>query len=123
MKLVVAATALMAILGTVNGFVGTTTARQSLVTSRHMAEESAQAMTDYLAKSHEEKIRAIKEIETKKNAEIEVSPNKWLVMMGCFIVAKVRHIGVSSIFAVFQFDVFRCLLITCSLHNNIFTGS
>lgn len=37
-------------------------------------EASAQALSDYMAKSHEEKLRAIKEVEAKKNAEIEVSP-------------------------------------------------
>jgi hypothetical protein len=34
-------------------------------------EERAAALSDYLAKSHEEKLRAIKEVETKKNVEIE----------------------------------------------------
>jgi hypothetical protein len=37
-------------------------------------EASAQALSDYMAKSHEEKLRAIKEVEAKKNTEIEVSP-------------------------------------------------
>ena len=34
---------------------------------------SVQALSDYMAKSHEEKLRAIKEVENKKNAEIAVS--------------------------------------------------
>lgn len=33
---------------------------------------NAQALSDYMAKSHEEKLRAVKEIEDKKNAEIQV---------------------------------------------------
>ena len=33
----------------------------------------AQALSDYMAKSHEEKLRAIKEVEDKKNLEITVS--------------------------------------------------
>lgn len=35
--------------------------------------DGAQAMSDYMAKSHEEKLRAIKEVEEKKNSEIAVS--------------------------------------------------
>lgn len=35
------------------------------------AEESAQALTDYMAKAHEEKVRAMKEMETKFKDEIE----------------------------------------------------
>jgi len=36
-------------------------------------DAAAKAMSDYMAKSHEEKLRAIKEVESKKNAEIDVS--------------------------------------------------
>ena len=36
------------------------------------AEESAKALSDYMAKSHEDKLRAVKDAETKKNAEIQV---------------------------------------------------
>ena len=36
-------------------------------------DASAQALSDYMSKSHEEKLRAIKAVEDKKNAEIEVS--------------------------------------------------
>ena len=36
------------------------------------AEETAKAMTDYMAKSHEEKLLAIKQVEASKAAEIEV---------------------------------------------------
>ncbi|KAL7485048.1 hypothetical protein ACHAW6_010645 [Cyclotella cf. meneghiniana] len=34
-------------------------------------DAAAKAMSDYMAKSHEEKLRAIKEVESKKNAEID----------------------------------------------------
>jgi hypothetical protein len=36
------------------------------------AEESAKALSDYMAKSHEDKLRAVKDAEAKKNAEIQV---------------------------------------------------
>ena len=36
------------------------------------AEDSAKAFTDYMAKSHEEKLKALKDLEDKKNVEIEV---------------------------------------------------
>ena len=35
-------------------------------------DASAQALSDYMAKSHEEKLRAVKDVEDKKNSEIEV---------------------------------------------------
>lgn len=35
-------------------------------------EESAKALSDYMAKSHEDKVRAIKDLEDKKNTEIKV---------------------------------------------------
>ena len=34
--------------------------------------DTAQQMTEYLAKAHEEKLRAVKQAEAAKNAEIEV---------------------------------------------------
>jgi hypothetical protein len=37
------------------------------------AEESAQALTNYMAKAHEEKLKALKALELKKDAEIKVS--------------------------------------------------
>ena len=40
------------------------------------AEESAKALSDYMAKSHEDKLRAVKDAETKKNAEIQVRTYK-----------------------------------------------
>jgi hypothetical protein len=36
-------------------------------------DEAAQALSDYMAKSHVEKLKAIKEVEDKKNSEIVVS--------------------------------------------------
>jgi hypothetical protein len=33
---------------------------------------NSKALTDYMAKSHEEKLRAVKEAEERKNAEIQV---------------------------------------------------
>ena len=35
--------------------------------------DDAQSLSDYMAKSHEEKLRAVKDIEDKKNSEIAVS--------------------------------------------------
>lgn len=48
--------------------------RSSTSTSTSLAvsaEESAKAFTDYMAKSHVEKLKALKELEDKKNSEIE----------------------------------------------------
>lgn len=39
---------------------------------RAAPDGNAQALTDYMAKSHEEKLRAVKDAEDKKNAEIQV---------------------------------------------------
>lgn len=36
-------------------------------------ETALDSLSDYLARAHDEKLRAIKEVETKKNAEIAVS--------------------------------------------------
>ena len=44
-------------------------------------DASAQALSDYMSKSHEEKLRAIKAVEDKKNAEIEVSGPYFVVCM------------------------------------------
>ena len=35
-------------------------------------DASAKAFTDYMAKSHEDKLKALKELENKKNMEIKV---------------------------------------------------
>ena len=37
------------------------------------ADASAKALSDYMAKSHEEKLKAVREVEARKNAEIQVS--------------------------------------------------
>ena len=44
-------------------------------------DASARALSDYMSKSHEEKLRAIKAVEDKKNAEIEVSGPYFVVCM------------------------------------------
>ncbi len=36
------------------------------------SEDAAKAFTDYMAKSHVEKLKALKELEDKKNSEIQV---------------------------------------------------
>ena len=46
------------------------------------AEESAKALSDYMAKSHEDKLRAVKDAETKKNAEIQVRTYKCRRLFG-----------------------------------------
>jgi hypothetical protein len=46
---------------------------KNYVAVRAVDEDSAQALSDYMAKSHVEKLKAIKEIEAKKNSEIDVS--------------------------------------------------
>lgn len=35
--------------------------------------DDAQVLSDYMTKSHEEKLRAVKEVEDRKNSEIAVS--------------------------------------------------
>ena len=47
--------------------------RASLAGPLYVTDDaSAQALSDYMAKSHEEKLKAVKDVETKKNSEIEV---------------------------------------------------
>ena len=41
------------------------------------AMDSAQALSEYMAKSHEDKLKAIKAVEDSKNLEIEVSAWGW----------------------------------------------
>lgn len=54
------------------------TTRQQLVTAIEASSSSddstnhAETFTQYMAKSHEDKLRAVKAVEDKKNAEIEV---------------------------------------------------
>eukprot|EP00565_Helicotheca_tamesis_P004408 CAMPEP_0185723296 /NCGR_PEP_ID=MMETSP1171-20130828/184_1 /TAXON_ID=374046 /ORGANISM="Helicotheca tamensis, Strain CCMP826" /LENGTH=374 /DNA_ID=CAMNT_0028390977 /DNA_START=26 /DNA_END=1150 /DNA_ORIENTATION=+ len=61
----------------VNAFVTPPSTRRNVVdfTSKTLlhvtAEESAKALSDYMAKAHEEKLRAVKDAEQRKNAEIE----------------------------------------------------
>lgn len=44
----------------------------ALLVSLPSPDESAKAFTDYMTKSHEDKLKAIKAVEDKKNAEIKV---------------------------------------------------
>lgn len=69
----------LAVAGYANGFqsyVGPSTQQRSSINkmARHMVppEESAKAMSDYMAKAHEAKLKAIKDVEEKKAAEIQV---------------------------------------------------
>ena len=48
------------------------TAVQPLRASLPNPEESARVLTEYMAKAHEEKLKAVKAAEEKKQAEIEV---------------------------------------------------
>jgi hypothetical protein len=73
------ATIILLLVGsTVHAFVptqprsATITAAQSLRASLPNAEESAKVLTDYMTKAHEEKLKAVKAAEDKKQAEIEV---------------------------------------------------
>ena len=75
MKIVSAAvTSVLVVAQTANGFTSTnagglnTQMRQSVAVS-----STPDGLGDYLTKAHEEKLRAVKDVETKKNAEIEVS--------------------------------------------------
>jgi len=43
----------------------------ALLSALPSPEESAQALSDYMAKAHSEKLKALKEVEEKKNSEIE----------------------------------------------------
>jgi hypothetical protein len=54
---------------------GVLSTRQSLLAAQQQLpspEESAKQLTEYMAKSHEEKLRAVREAEQKKEAEIQV---------------------------------------------------
>ena len=68
----------------------TTTARSVRLNAVPTPEESAQALTSYMAKAHEAKIEALKDLENKKNAEnsqaeTNLSTNcMGLVMSPCF---------------------------------------
>ena len=73
MKIVSAAVAsVLVVAQTANGFTSNgglkTQIRQSVAVS-----STPDGLGDYLTKAHEEKLRAVKDVETKKNAEIDVS--------------------------------------------------
>ena len=48
-------------------------------------DASAQALSDYLAKTHEEKLKAVRDVEDKKNSQIQVSAyiliNGWPLLL------------------------------------------
>jgi hypothetical protein len=48
---------------------------------RAAPDGNAQALSDYMARSHEEKLRAVKDAEDRKNAQIQV----WYA--GCILIA------------------------------------
>lgn len=50
----------------------TSTTTTRLAAALPSPEESAKALTDYMAKAHEEKLKAVKAAEDAKNAEIQV---------------------------------------------------
>ena len=51
---------------------GNAIGQQSTPLGMSSDDASAQALSDYMAKSHEEKLKAIKDVEDKKNSEIDV---------------------------------------------------
>ena len=56
------------------------------------AEDTAKAMTDYMAKSHEDKLKAIKQVEAQKAAEIEVRSVIIIIISSlCFL--RVSHVS------------------------------
>lgn len=61
-----------------DAFVQSVSSLSARKSSLAAAAPDAQALSDYMAKSHEEKLRAVKDIEDKKNAEIQV----------CFVYAE-----------------------------------
>jgi hypothetical protein len=63
---------LLSALDNVHAFAPAPLAKSS-VAVRAVDEDSAQVLSEYMAKSHVEKLKAIKEVEAKKNAEIDVS--------------------------------------------------
>ena len=60
------------------------THQQSSLLQRSMTSSdnnaSAKAFTDYMAKSHEEKLKALKDLEDKKNNEIKVGSNFFMIL-------------------------------------------
>lgn len=58
---------------------------------RAVDEADARALSDYLSKSHEERLRAVREVEERKNAEIEV--NAHATRRECGTVRSLRPAG------------------------------
>lgn len=51
---------------------GAVSSRSHQLSALPTPEESAKALSDYMAKAHEEKLRAVKEAEAKRDAEVQV---------------------------------------------------
>ena len=73
-------------------------------------DASAQALSDYMAKSHEEKLKAVRDVEDKKNSQIQVSAytyiNKWpfIVDIPFLPLARLeRALKFSCIFAIINY--------------------
>ena len=83
-----AAIALAASSSTVNAFTSSTPIgnnRVAAVVGRPLYTSSAD-LSEYMAKSHEEKLRAVKDIEDKKNAEIKVRNIMLVLRINCLFV-------------------------------------
>jgi hypothetical protein len=65
-------TAYLAAQEAANAFAPSAGSNNRAIGGLRMADD-AQVLSDYMAKSHEEKLRAIKEVEDRKNSEIAVS--------------------------------------------------
>jgi hypothetical protein len=78
MRLILSCVLASLLLSTTTGFAPTRKSNTAQSTTRLHAtlptpEESAKALTDYMAKAHEAKLAAVKQAEAKKQAEIDVS--------------------------------------------------
>ena len=71
----------------------TTTAPIATLHALPTPEESAKALSDYMAKAHEEKLKAIKDAEAKKQTEIEVSWQNHGRRILPFIVHHIPHLS------------------------------
>ena len=71
-------------------------------------DASAQALSDYMAKSHEEKLKAVRDVEDKKNSQIQVSAyiNKWPFIVDAPFLSLARlerALQLSCIFAIIKY--------------------
>ena len=65
--------ALMATIENAHAFSPALPTRGSRLALHAVDDQAADALSDYMARSHVEKLKAIKEVEDKKNSEIAVS--------------------------------------------------